>query len=249
MAAKVLIDAPESERFHGEAARRPPGSPGVEGGRVTNEPVPVAGRLVKRCMDVILGTLVLVIAAPFMALAALAVRLDSPGSVLFRQARTGMGGRPFQMLKFRTMHHGADSAPHEEYVASLINGSGRTIGSGNGGLFKLVDDDRVTRVGRFLRRFSLDELPQLFNVLRGDMSLVGPRPPIPYEVSRYSDWHGRRLDVRPGMTGLWQVSGRSRLSYDDMVRLDLRYIDTWSLGRDVLIMLKTMPAMARGDAS
>jgi lipopolysaccharide/colanic/teichoic acid biosynthesis glycosyltransferase len=210
--------------------------------------VPMAGRLVKRCIDVILGTLFLVIAAPFMALAALAVRLDSPGSVLFRQARTGMGGRQFQILKFRTMHHGADSAPHEEYVASLINGDRQTVGSG-GGLCKLVDDDRVTRVGRFLRRCSLDELPQLFNVLRGDMSLVGPRPPIPYEVSRYGDWQGRRLDVRPGMTGLWQVSGRSRLSYDDMVRLDLHYIDTWSLRRDMLILLKTMPAVARGDAS
>jgi exopolysaccharide biosynthesis polyprenyl glycosylphosphotransferase len=217
--------------------------------RLTNEPLPVTSRLVKRSMDVVLGMLALVVAGPFMAAAAVAVRLDSPGPVLFRQSRIGMDGRPFQMLKFRTMRHGADSVPHQEYVASLINGSGHSNGSGNGELYKLVDDRRVTRAGRLLRRFSLDELPQLLNVLWGDMSLVGPRPPLPYEVALYSEWHGRRLDVRPGMSGLWQVSGRSRLSYDDMVRLDLHYIDTWSLGRDLLILLKTVPALARGDAS
>jgi exopolysaccharide biosynthesis polyprenyl glycosylphosphotransferase len=215
--------------------------------RLTNEPLPGTSRLVKRSMDLVLGTLALVVAGPVMAAAAAAVWLDTRGPVLFRQARIGMDGRPFQMLKFRTMHNGADTAPHREYVASLIDGSGHTNGAGH--FYKLVGDDRVTRAGRLLRRFSLDELPQLFNVLWGDMSLVGPRPPLPYEVDMYTDWHGRRLDVRPGMTGLWQVSGRSRLTYDDMVRLDLHYIDSWSLGRDLLILFKTLPSLVRRDAS
>jgi len=216
---------------------------------VTNEPLPVPSRLLKRSMDLLLGTLALVALTPLMAIAAFAVRVSSRGPVFFRQERVGMDGRPFRMIKFRTMFEGADSRPHEEYVASLIAGTGQANGSKNVKLFKLVEDHRVTPVGRMLRRLSLDELPQLFNVLRGDMSLVGPRPPLGYEVALYQDWHRRRLDVRPGITGLWQVSGRSRLSHDDMVRLDIHYIETWSPGRDLLILLRTIPAILRKDAS
>lgn len=156
-----------------------------------------------------------------------------------------MDGRPFVLYKFRTMQSGADDAVHREYQRRYISGAGE--GSGPRTTYKLRPDPRVTRVGRWLRRWGGDELPQLLNVLRGEMSIVGPRPPIPYEIEFYQPWQRRRLDIKPGMTGLWQVSKRNGLTFDEMVRLDLFYIENWSLKLDLLIILRTLPAMLRGD--
>ena len=211
-----------------------------------NEPLPGAQRSVKRLIDVVLASVGLALAGPLMLATSLAIRMRSPGPVLFRQPRVGMDGRPFEMLKFRTMEPGADSRSHERYVTELIRGNGTRA---DGALYKLAGDNRVTGLGRFLRRFSIDETPQLLNVLRGDMSVVGPRPPLPYEVAVYEDWHRRRLEAKPGLTGLWQVSGRSRLTFEQMVRLDLRYIETWSPLLDLRIVLRTIPALLRRDAA
>jgi len=195
--------------------------------------------LVKRGMDVLGAVLGLVLGAPILGLIALAIRLDSPGPVVFRQTRVGAGGKRFEMYKFRSMREGADA---ELEKLSDLN-------EADGYLFKIRDDPRLTRVGKILRRSSLDELPQLWNVLRGEMSLVGPRPPVPTEVSRYKRWHRRRLDGRPGMTGLWQVSGRSLLSFDETVLLDVYYIENWSLWLDLKILLRTIPTVLFGEGA
>lgn len=187
----------------------------------------------KFTFDILVSGLVLIVLSPLLACVAFAIRVTSPGPVLYRQRRVGLRGRPFTMLKFRTMRQGADRE-----VEVLRESRGVTDV-----MFKLKDDPRVTPVGGWLRRFSLDELPQLFNVVRGDMSLVGPRPPLPEEVTRYEDWHFDRLEVPPGITGLWQVSGRSDLPFDDCVRLDLFYIENWSLAYDLYILAKTVPVL------
>jgi len=173
------------------------------------------------------------------------IKADSPGPVFFRQERIGSGGRRFRVWKFRTMRFGASDAAHRELIHQLIRGEEDDAQPGPEGerIYKLTNDDRVTRVGRFLRRTSLDELPQLFNVLRGEMSLVGPRPPLAYELDIYDRWQFDRLEVRPGMTGLWQVSGRSRLSYRRMCELDVEYVRNWSLWLDLKILLKTIPVV------
>src|SRR5579885_2053947 len=195
-------------------------------------------RIMKRCMDLLLAGIGVVLLAPVFIIIAILVKLDSPGPILFRSERPGRHGKHFKMLKFRTMVVGAAKD-------TLLKGE---AGAQERGILKLKDDRRITRVGRWLRRLSLDELPQLFNVLKGEMSLVGPRPPIPAEVAQYEPWHLKRLEVPPGLTGLWQVSGRSELSFDEMVLLDIYYIETWSLGLDLRILLKTLPAvlLARG---
>jgi exopolysaccharide biosynthesis polyprenyl glycosylphosphotransferase len=187
----------------------------------------------KRVFDVVLGSLAVVILSPFMLVIAVAVRMTSSGPALYRQQRVGQRGRPFTMVKFRTMVLHADEAVDRLREAHGIQGV----------MFKLEDDPRVTGFGRWLRRWSLDELPQLFNVIRGEMSLVGPRPPLPAEVSQYDEWQFDRLEVPPGMTGLWQVSGRSELTFDDCVRLDLFYIENWSLAYDLYIVGKTLPVI------
>jgi exopolysaccharide biosynthesis polyprenyl glycosylphosphotransferase len=197
--------------------------PATHGGRM----------LIKRVLDRLLGSALFVALSPLLAGIALAVKLTSPGPVLFRQLRIGEDGRPFEMLKFRSM-----VADAEDRRADL-----EADNEGNGVLFKIRSDPRVTRVGAVLRRYSLDELPQLWNVVRGEMSLVGPRPPLPQEVIAYSDDATRRLRVRPGMTGLWQVSGRSDLSWEESLRLDLRYVDNWSLALDVTILWRTCRAV------
>ena len=204
------------------------------------------GRVMKRAFDVAGALLLLLVSLPLMVAAALAAGLSSPGPALFRQVRLGEGGRPFLYYKFRSMYVGNDDRLHRDYTRRLIEGEVRTLNNGGEGelLLKLAADPRVTPVGRWLRRSSLDELPQLFNVLRGDMSLVGPRPPLPYEVRHYRDWHLRRiLSAKPGLTGLWQVSSRSSSSFDEMVRMDLRYADTWSPWADIKILLQTVPAV------
>ena len=188
----------------------------------------------------------MVVFAPAMLVALAAVRLSSPGPVLLRQVRIGRRGEPFRMLKFRTMHVSAGHRVHQEYMAWFIKSSGQQPRTGHE-VFKLTNDPRITPAGRILRRASLDELPQFWNVLRGDMSLVGPRPPLPFEVEQYQPWHRRRvLEAKPGITGLWQVSGRSRTTLDDMVRLDLRYARTRSLWTDIKILAATPRAMFKG---
>lgn len=187
-------------------------------------------RFLKRAFDLIGSVLGLVLISPLLLVIAIAVKAGSPGPVLFRQERVGLGGVRFEMLKFRSM-----VADAEDRLPGLLDQS-----DGNGVLFKMRDDPRVTRVGRFLRKYSLDELPQLFNVARGQMSLVGPRPPLPSEVVSYDEWAHRRLLVTPGITGLWQVSGRSDLSWEDSIRLDLYYVENWSLVGDILIVLRTI---------
>ena len=187
----------------------------------------------KFAFDLLVASTLCLLLSPLLLVIAVAIKVTSPGPVLYRQRRVGLRGRPFTMLKFRTMRRDAD-----RQVAELRQARGVTDV-----MFKLKDDPRVTVVGRVLRRYSLDELPQLFNVVRGDMSLVGPRPPLPEEVTRYEDWHFDRLEAPPGVTGLWQVSGRSDLPFDDCVRLDIFYIENWSLAYDLYILAKTIPVL------
>jgi exopolysaccharide biosynthesis polyprenyl glycosylphosphotransferase len=190
-------------------------------------------RFGKRALDLAGATLGLVIAAPLMLLAAIAIKVESRGPVFYRSTRVGRGGRPFTFFKLRSMVNGADR--HRHHLSHL--------NECDGPVFKISRDPRVTAVGRFLRTTSLDELPQLWNVLRGDMSLVGPRPPLPEEVSHYQPWQMRRLDVRPGLTCLWQISGRSRIGFEEWMRLDLEYIHRRSLRLDLQILLRTIPAV------
>ncbi len=210
--------------------------------RTVSRPKP-ATSLARRALDVSIAGTVLLLLVPVIVLAALAVRASSPGPVLFRQRRLGRHMRPFTVLKFRTMRADADSAVHREYVRQLIGTQPEE--QRNEGLFKLAVDDRITGVGRFLRSWSLDEVPQLWNVLRGEMSLVGPRPVIEYEVEQYPDWYLRRFAVKPGLTGLWQVSGRNELSYEDMVRFDIEYAERRSLWLDLRILARTAVVVMR----
>ncbi len=206
----------------------------------------------KRSMDVIGSVLALFLGAPVFLAVALAIKATSKGPVFFRQQRIGQHGTPFVFLKFRSMQVDNDANIHKEYVTNLIAGKAqKNPSNGNGGgVFKLTKDPRVTPVGSFLRRTSLDELPQFINVLKGEMSLVGPRPPVPYEVEAYDLWHRRRLlEAKPGITGLWQVTGRSTVKFDDMVRLDLQYARSWSPWMDIKILLRTPVVVIFGDGA
>jgi exopolysaccharide biosynthesis polyprenyl glycosylphosphotransferase len=215
--------------------------------RLFREPLSSGARLVKRSSDLLLSTLATVLLFPLWLLIALLIKLDSKGPVFYTQERVGMDGRLFLVFKFRTMKAGAESDVHREYQRAFIAGRAEANLSDNGKpTYKLLADPRITRVGKFLRRTSLDEVPQLLNVLMGDMSIVGPRPPIPYEVEAYELWHRKRLDMKPGMTGLWQVSGRNQLPFEEMVRLDLFYIENWSLLLDLRIILRTALVMLEG---
>lgn len=217
--------------------------------RLFREPLSGAARVVKRTSDIIIAALALTVLAPVWIIAAVLIKLDSRGPIFYRQERVGMDGRIFLFNKFRTMHTHADDTVHREYQRKYIAGRADTNeGDTERPVYKMRSDPRITRTGRVLRRLSLDELPQLLNVLQGDMSIVGPRPPIPYEVEFYQLWHRKRLDMKPGLTGLWQVSGRNRLSFEEMVQLDLFYIENWSLLLDLQIILRTLPVMLRGDA-
>jgi lipopolysaccharide/colanic/teichoic acid biosynthesis glycosyltransferase len=207
---------------------------------------------IKRAMDVAGSGLLLTLSAPLLLLIAAAIKASSKGPVLFRQERVGQYGQPFTFLKFRSMHVNNDTSVHKEFVTKFITSKAPgDVSNANGAEpYKLPNDKRVTRVGRFLRKTSLDELPQFLNVLKGEMSLVGPRPPIPYEVAAYQTWHRRRiLEVKPGITGLWQVTGRSRVKFDEMVRLDLRYAASWSPWLDAKILLRTPMAVLKGTGA
>jgi lipopolysaccharide/colanic/teichoic acid biosynthesis glycosyltransferase len=191
--------------------------------------------------------------APVFLLSAIAIKLSSRGPVFFRQERVGQHGKPFILLKFRSMHVNNDTSVHKQWFQNFYAGKAKrhpTEDDNGNGTYKLPNDPRVTRIGRWLRRTSLDEVPQFINVLKGEMSLVGPRPPIPYEVDAYEAWHrGRILQAKPGITGLWQVNGRSRVAFDEMVRLDLRYARTWSIWLDIKILLKTPAAVFFGEGA
>ncbi len=200
---------------------------------------PTAIRAIRRTLDVVIAAVTLVLTAPLLLAIVVLIRLESRGPAIFRQRRIGLDRLPFTVNKFRTMYSGADPAPHRDYIAQLVNGGGARQSDGQHSLFKLAADDRVTRVGGFLRRTSIDELPQLWNVLRGDMSLVGPRPVVPYELEHYPTKYFERFAVKPGLTGLWQVSGRNEKSYTQMVELDIEYVERRSLRLDLLIFLRT----------
>jgi lipopolysaccharide/colanic/teichoic acid biosynthesis glycosyltransferase len=208
--------------------------------------------LLKRIVDIIGSIALILLLSPVMLVTALAIALGSPGPIIFKQIRLGRRGAPFVFYKFRSMLVNADDQIHREYVTNLINGKLDDINQGDATNphYKIKADPRVTRIGSLIRGTSIDELPQLFNVLKGDMSLVGPRPPLPYEAEKYQSWHLRRvLEIRPGITGLWQVEGRSKTSFDDMVRLDLRYIRSCSPLLDLKILLKTVLVVLKRDGA
>lgn len=202
----------------------------------------------KRAFDLLVSLLALLVAGPVMLIIALIIKRSSPGPVFFIQERLGRDGRPFKFYKFRSMKHNSDDAIHRQFAAMFINGDNEGCSASNEGeeVFKLKADPRITRIGAWLRKTSMDELPQLINIIKGDMSLVGPRPPISYEIENYQPWHMERLKAVPGLTGIWQVSGRSEVSFDDMVRMDVRYINQWSFWQDLAIIFKTVPVVLKG---
>ena len=201
----------------------------------------------KRALDLILTSLILIAFSPWLLLIMLAIKIGSPGPVFCKQMRLGERGEPFTFYKFRSMYVNTDDVEHRSYVKNLIKaGNPYEIDENGKPLFKISDDGRVTRVGKLIRKYSVDEFPQLFNVLRGEMSLVGPRPPLPHEYKDYSNWHKKRLDGIPGITGLWQVSGKNRIPFEEMVKLDIHYLKNWSLWLDLKIILRTIPVMLDG---
>ena len=200
-------------------------------------------RISKRVVDFTVALILLILLVPLMLIISILIKCTSKGPVFFTQERVGRGGKSFTFIKFRSMRHKADDSIHREYMNKLIQGEAESqADDGEEPLFKMKHDPRITEIGHFLRKTSLDEIPQLLNVLSGSMSLVGPRPPIPYEVNAYKSWHMQRLSVKPGITGLWQVSGRSTTTFDQMVNLDLEYIEKRSLPLDLKILFNTIPA-------
>lgn len=212
---------------------------------------PLAGpnRILKRALDVTGALIGILLTSPLWAIVMLLIKRESSGPALYKQERVGMDGRLFQMYKFRSMRTDVDDSIHREVMkATIADPHAANQGSSDQPIFgKVVNDPRLTRIGAWIRRYSIDELPNLLNVLLGDMSLVGPRPPIPYEVELYQEWHRARFHIKPGITGLWQVSGRNRLNFEQMVQLDLYYIENWSLWLELKILLKTIPVVLRGD--
>ena len=202
----------------------------------------------KRGLDVLIALGMLVVFGPLMLLLALGIRLSSPGPIFYRQTRIGKNGNPFKMLKFRSMQVTNNPDLHREYVQKLIRENLDPAKLGNGSL-KLVGDPRITGLGKYLRKFSLDELPQIFNVLRGEMSIVGPRPPLPYEYEVYKEWHKQRLAVLPGITGLWQATAHNIVSFDEMVKIDIRYIQSATFWLDIKLMFLTPIEMIKGKGS
>ncbi|WP_232278714.1 sugar transferase [Paenibacillus sp. 481] len=202
-------------------------------------PMKGAGYILKRTNDLLLSTIGLVLVLPVLLFTAVCIKLESRGPILYKQKRIGKNGKPFNMYKFRSMVQNADDLLTTLAQQNEVEGIA----------FKMKNDPRITKVGRFIRKYSIDELPQLFNVLRGNMSLIGPRPPLEIEVQQYGDWEWRRLEVLPGITGLWQVSGRSDLSFQQWINLDIYYIENWSIGLDFKILLKTIPVVLKGEGA
>jgi lipopolysaccharide/colanic/teichoic acid biosynthesis glycosyltransferase len=204
----------------------------------------------KGIFDSLMAAFLIVILSPLLTFIAIAIRLDSPGGALFRQERVGKDGRRFTVCKFRTMHSNNNDREYKAYIRKYVleNAPYRVDGNGEN-IFKVVDDPRVTRFGGWLRQTNLDELPQLMNILKGEMSFIGPRPDIPYAVAMYSEWHQERLRLKPGITGLWQVSGRKSLSFEDMVRLDITYVRKQSLRMDAKILWQTFKTILNRDGS
>ncbi len=219
--------------------------------RLFREPLSDAERLLKRLSDLVISAAAMIVLSPVWLMISLLIKFDSKGAILFKQERVGMDGRVFLCYKFRTMRADADDAIHRAAYRQNIKGTNEAnAGNEENPVFgKVKNDARITKIGKYLRRSSLDELPQFLNVLKGDMSVVGARPPIPYEVVEYDLKHRRRLDMKPGITGLWQVSGRNRLTFEEMVRIDLFYIENWSVWLDLKIILLTLPAVLRGDGA
>jgi exopolysaccharide biosynthesis polyprenyl glycosylphosphotransferase len=215
------------------------------------ESSPQLGMFVKRSLDLFVSTTLLVLFFPLFLFIAALIKIFSPGPVLFKQVRAGQYGREFTMCKFRTMRLQTDDSLHREYATNFITGRQLDFSDArrNERVFKMTTDPRITPIGAILRRTSLDELPQLLNVFVGDMSLVGPRPPMFYELNHYKEWHKKRLKAKPGLTGLWQVSGRSKVPFDEMVLLDLYYIDHWSFKTDVEILFRTVPVVLFGEGA
>ncbi|CAN5410254.1 sugar transferase [soil metagenome] len=219
--------------------------------RLFREPLTDVERFLKRLSDLAIATVAAVVTLPFWLLTAILIKVDSKGPVMFKQERVGMDGRLFLCYKFRTMIADSDESLHRKmYKKNIVGLPEANAGGDDAPVYgKVKNDPRITRAGKWLRRTSLDELPQILNVLRGEMSIVGPRPPIPYEVEEYDIWHRKRLDMKPGMTGLWQVSGRNRLTFEEMVKVDLFYIENWTLFLDIKIIFLTIPAVFRGDGA
>jgi exopolysaccharide biosynthesis polyprenyl glycosylphosphotransferase len=217
--------------------------------RIRRTSAPCSGYALKRAFDILGSSATLLLLSPVIAILGLMIKLTSPGPVFLTQTRVGRSGQTFGFLKFRSMYVNSDPSKHEQYVRELINGQAgpmATDAEGNG-VFHIVDDPRVTPVGRFIRKFSLDEIPQLWNVLRGDMSLVGPRPPLPYEAEEYDEWQRQRLEVQSGITGVWQIVGRNRVSFDEMTFQDLMYGMNTGVWVDLHLCLKTIPAALIGS--
>ena len=216
--------------------------------KLFEEPLRGPQRVLKRGMDIAVALSLLLLSLPLWVVLAILIKLESKGPIFLRQERVGMDGKMFLMIKFRSMKDGADDEAHRELMKRMIEGEDANQGTKERPMYgKVKDDPRLTRIGSWMRRYSLDELPQVLNVFIGQMSMVGPRPPILYEVRQYKDWHRARFHVKPGITGLWQVSGRNRLHFEEMVRLDIFYIENWSPWLDIKIMLKTLPVMLKGD--
>ena len=204
--------------------------------------------LFKRVLDLMLAFLILIVFSPLLLSIMLAIKIGSPGPMFYKQTRLGKKGKSFGFYKFRSMYVNTDDAEHQSYVKNLIKaGNPYQVDENGKPLFKIPHDGRITRVGKLIRKYSVDEFPQLFSVLRGEMSLVGPRPPLPHEYENYRDWHRKRLDGTPGITGLWQVNGKNRISFEKMVRLDIHYLKNWSLWLDIKIILRTIPVMLKGE--
>jgi lipopolysaccharide/colanic/teichoic acid biosynthesis glycosyltransferase len=213
----------------------------------TSSPEKRVSLFFKRAEDILGSTLFIILFLPLFVLISVLIKLSSKGPVFFTQTRIGRGGRPFKFIKFRSMRAGNDCSIHQDYIKKLILGEQGGGSAKSNEIYKIKNDPRVTSIGKFIRKTSLDEIPQFFNVLIGDMSLVGPRPPIPYEMESYRIWHLRRvLEIKPGITGFWQVAGRSTTTFDTMVRMDLQYITRWSLWWDIILMLRTPLAVFKG---
>ncbi len=210
-----------------------------------------ASFLLKRVFDLVLTFLALMISSPLLLFIVLAIKVDSRGPIFYTQTRIGKGGKSFKFYKFRSMYANVDDARHKAYVKRLIRADNPYVEEGKNEerVFKITDDERITRVGRLIRKYSLDELGQLVNVLKGDLSLVGPRAPLPYEYEEYNDWHKKRLETLPGITSLWVISGRNKLSFEEMVKLDIYYIENWSLLLDTRILIESIPAVLKGEAA